>query len=63
MSRSGLADCGTVVTRDELGVRIGRLAPSQRWLGESQLHLTVMVALLPEHVLEQENRMVVVKVH
>lgn len=30
---------------------------------ERQLHLTVMVALVPEHVLEQEDRMVVVKVH
>src|SRR2546428_11036328 len=30
---------------------------------EGQLHLTVMVALVPEHVLEQEDRVVVVKVH
>jgi aryl-alcohol dehydrogenase-like predicted oxidoreductase len=60
MSRSGLAGCGTVVTRGEPGVRIDRLAPSRlprvtRHL-EGQLHLTVMVALVPEHVLEQENR-------
>lgn len=30
---------------------------------ESQLDLTVMVALVPEHVLEQKNRVIVVKVH
>jgi hypothetical protein len=30
---------------------------------EVQLHLTLMVALMPEHVLEQEDRVVVVKVH
>src|SRR5580692_1593956 len=30
---------------------------------EGQLDLTVMVALVPDHVLEQEDRVVVVKVH
>ena len=30
---------------------------------EGQLDLTVMVTLVPEHVLEQEDRVVVVKVH
>jgi hypothetical protein len=28
---------------------------------EGQLHLTVMVALVPDHVLEQEDRVVVVE--
>src|SRR5205085_10103086 len=30
---------------------------------ERQLHLTVMVALVPKHVLEEEDRVVVVQVH
>src|SRR2546423_8613828 len=36
------------------------------WMGdrlEGQLHLTMMVALVPDHVLEQQDRVVVVKVH
>ena len=43
----------------------GRLPPGAtpvRHL-ESQLHLAVMVALVPEHVLEQEDRVVVVEIH
>src|SRR5882762_8748530 len=48
------------VPRDRPGFLIGHW--TARHL-EGQLHLTVMVALVPEHVLEQEDRMVVVKVH
>src|SRR5258708_24095224 len=30
---------------------------------EGQLNLTMMIALVPDHVLEQQDRLVVVKVH
>src|SRR5437899_806989 len=46
--------------RDRSGFLIGDGAARQF---ERQLHLTVVVALVPEHVLEQEDRVVVVKVH
>src|SRR5207244_5198562 len=46
--------------RERPGLLIGHWAACQL---EGQLDLTVMVALVPEHVLEQEDRVVVVKVH
>src|SRR5205809_4279405 len=47
------------VPRDRPGFLIGHWAA--RYL-EGQLDLTVMVALVPDHVLEQEDRVVIVKV-
>ncbi len=46
--------------RDRPDFLIGYWAARQL---EGQLDLTVMVALVPEHVLEQEDRVVVVKIH
>src|SRR6266567_3272457 len=48
------------VPRDRPGFLIGHWAARHL---EGQLDLTVMVALVPDHVLEQEDRVVVVKVH
>src|SRR5580692_10008403 len=48
------------VPSDRTGFVISYRAASQL---EGQLDLTVMVTLVPNHVLEQENRVVVVKVH
>src|SRR5207237_10160011 len=46
--------------RERPGLLIGHRAARHL---EGQLHLTVMVALVPEHVLKQQDRVIVVKVH
>jgi len=48
------------VPRDRPGFLIGHWEARHP---KGQLHLTVMVALMPDHVLEHEDRMVVVKFH